>query len=75
MTGLDEAWEVQAIRDHNILLAKMKLEEDRLTLEEKRLVLNKEQAKQCKKLEEEHLALDRLRMDKIIDLITRLPRT
>ena len=66
---------MQAIRDHNILLAKIKLEEDRLTLEEKRLVLNKEQAKQRKKLEEEHLALDRLRMDKIIDLITRLPRT
>jgi hypothetical protein len=70
----DEAWESQSARDHEAIIAKLQIEEQRIALE-------REQGERRYKLEEERLELDRLKaqqqadqMNQILSLlITRIP--
>ena len=64
MTAVDEAFEAHAQREHTILLAKIKLEDNRLDFEKERLVLEKAKAKQREKVEDERLAIEKARMEK-----------
>jgi hypothetical protein len=64
VTAVDEAFEAHAQREHAILLAKIKLEDNRLDFEKERLVLEKEKAKQREKVKDERLAIEKARMEK-----------
>jgi hypothetical protein len=64
MAAVDEAFEAHAEREHTIMLAKIKLEDNRLAFEKERLALEKEKAKQRDKIDDERLAIERARMEK-----------
>ena len=64
VTAVDEAFEAHAQREYTILLAKIKLEDNRLDFEKERLVLEKAKAKQREKVEDERLAIEKARMEK-----------
>lgn len=69
-----ETWDDQSLRDQDLMLAKIKIEGQRLSLEEKRLAMKKEHTT-------ERLIIERLRMEKqdarmkqiINGLISHLP--
>ena len=64
VTAVDEAFEAHAQREHIILLAKIKLEDNRLVFDKERLVSEKEMAKQREKVEDERLTIEKTRMEK-----------
>ena len=75
VVAVGEAWDDQSLRDHDLMLAKIKVEEQRLALEEKRLAVEKEHTTERLAIERSRMEKQDERMEQIISiLVSHLPK-